>query len=88
MDKSKFRDTKTSIMGEPIESPICVTSTAFQRMANPEGEVDTARACNAFNKTPMVLSSWSTSTNEEIGQAAPDSFKIFQIYMSKVAGVD
>jgi len=53
-----------------------VTSTAFQRMAHPDGEIATARACNS-SKTPLVLSSWATSTNEEVGAAAPDSFKVF-----------
>ena len=45
-------------------------------MANPDGEVATARACNK-NKTPLVLSSWSTSLNEDVGKAAPDSMKIY-----------
>lgn len=63
-------------MGTPIDSPICVTSAAFQRMAHHEGEIATARACNA-SKTPFVLSSWATSSNEEVGAAAPDCMKIF-----------
>lgn len=45
-------------------------------MAHPDGEVATALACNA-SKTPLVLSSWATSTNEEVGAAAPDSMKVF-----------
>lgn len=74
-------------MGGKIASPICVTSTAFQRMATPDGEVATARACNT-TKTPLVLSSWATSSNEEVGAAAPDSFKVYQIYMSKIMDVN
>jgi len=57
-------------------------------MADPEGEVATARACNNMHKTPMVLSSWANSTNEEIGAAAPDITKIYQIYLSKVPEVN
>ena len=45
-------------------------------MAHPDGEVATALACNA-SKTPLVLSSWATSTNDEVGAAAPDSMKVF-----------
>lgn len=56
-------------------------------MATPEGELATARACNA-SKIPVGLSSWSTVTNEEFGVLAPDSFKIFQIYMSKIPEVN
>jgi len=45
-------------------------------MATPDGEVATARACNK-TKTPLVLSSWATSLNEDVGQAAPDSAKVY-----------
>ena len=45
-------------------------------MATPAGEMDTARACEA-SKTPMVLSSWATTANEEIGIVAPDTHKVF-----------
>jgi len=45
-------------------------------MATPDGEVATARACNK-TKTPLALSSWATSLNEDVGQAAPDSAKIY-----------
>jgi len=45
-------------------------------MATPAGECDTARACNN-TKTPMVLSSWATTANEEIGKEAPDAHKVF-----------
>ena len=79
---SMFKDTKTDLLGKQIESPICVTSTAFQRMGFPEGEVATARACNN-KRTPFVLSSWATSSNEEVGEAAPDVQKIYQIYITK-----
>ena len=30
----------------------------------------------------MVLSSWATTSNEEIGRVAPDIPKIYQIYLS------
>ena len=33
----------TSILGEKINFPICIAPTAMQRMANPEGELATAR---------------------------------------------
>ena len=47
VDPTKWQGMETSILGTKIQSPICVTSTAFQRMAHPEGECATARACNA-----------------------------------------
>ena len=87
VDQSKWQGMQTDILGTPINSPICVTSTAFQRMAAPDGEVATARACNK-SKTPLVLSSWATSSNEEVGAAAPDSMKVYQIYLSKIKEVN
>jgi (S)-2-hydroxy-acid oxidase len=74
-------------MGTKIKSPICITSTAFQRMAHPEGEVSTAKACNA-TETPMVLSSWATSSNEQVGEVAPDITKVYQVYLSKLPEVN
>ncbi|XP_037331229.1 hydroxyacid oxidase 1 isoform X2 [Pungitius pungitius] len=45
-----------------------LTATAMQRMAHPEGETATARACRAVG-TGMMLSSWATSTIEEVMSA-------------------
>lgn len=87
VDEKKWQGTGTTIMGKKIDSPICITSTAFQRMAHPEGEVATAKACGNMN-TPMVLSSWATSTAEEIGEAAPEIPKVYQIYLSKLPEVN
>jgi len=56
-------------------------------MANPEGEVDTARAAEKF-QVPLVLSSWATTNMEDVGQAAPTTTKIFQIYLSKMEDVN
>jgi len=57
-------------------------------MAHPDGECATAAACNNFNNTPVVLSSWANSTAEDIGKFAPDSLKVFQIYLSKLPEVN
>jgi len=46
-------------------------------MAHHEGEVAMARAANATLQTPLLLSNWATSSVEEVGQAAPDSLKLF-----------
>ena len=45
-------------------------------MAHPEGEVLTATACNN-TETPMVLSSWATSSSEQVGEVAPDIPKVY-----------
>jgi (S)-2-hydroxy-acid oxidase len=43
IDVSKI-STKTTILGQPVDSPICVAPTAMQQMAHPDGEMATARA--------------------------------------------
>jgi (S)-2-hydroxy-acid oxidase len=78
----------TTIMGHKVKSPIAIASTAFHRMAHPDGELATARAANAFNGTTLKLSSWSTTTLEEVAAQAPDSLKFFQIYLSKIPEVN
>ena len=88
VDPNKFQGTETQIMGTKIWSPICITSTAFQRMANYEGECATARACEVMNRTPFVLSSWATTSNEDVGVAAPNCVKVMQLYMSKIPEVN
>ncbi|XP_034567697.1 hydroxyacid oxidase 1 [Notolabrus celidotus] len=58
-------DLSVSVLGQKLSMPLCVAATAMQRMAHPEGEIATARACKAVG-TGMMLSSWATSTIEEV----------------------
>ncbi|KAM9780171.1 LOW QUALITY PROTEIN: 2-Hydroxyacid oxidase 1 [Neosynchiropus ocellatus] len=61
-------DTSVSVLGQNLSTPICVAATAMQRMAHPDGETATARACKAAD-TGMMLSSWATSSVEEVMSA-------------------
>ncbi|KAK2816815.1 hypothetical protein Q5P01_025006 [Channa striata] len=61
-------DLSVSVLGQKLSMPVCVAATAMQRMAHPEGETATARACRAVG-TGMMLSSWATSTIEEVMSA-------------------
>jgi len=56
-------------------------------MATASGEEASAKACNK-TKTPLVLSSWATTSNEVIGAAAPDTVKVYQVYPSKIHAVN
>ena len=51
-------------------------------MATPDGECATARACN-LTKTPMILSAFSSTSIEEMAVNAPDSLKIYHLYLTK-----
>eukprot|EP00794_Sanderia_malayensis_P020573 gene20573-22597_t len=75
-------DMSTTILGERVDFPICVSPTAMQRMAHPDGEVATARAAASVG-TCMTLSSWATSTIEDVSIANGDSLRWFQLYIYK-----
>lgn len=75
-------DLSTSVLGQPISMPVCVGATAMQRMAHPEGETATARASQAAD-TGMMLSSWATSTIEDVRSSAGDGLLWMQLYIYK-----
>ncbi|WZY95543.1 hypothetical protein YC2023_067872 [Brassica napus] len=76
IDVSKI-DMTTTILGFKISMPIMVAPTAMQKMAHPEGEYATARAASAAG-TIMILSSWTTSSVEEVASTGP-GIQFFQI---------
>lgn len=80
IDVSKI-DTTTTILGYNISMPIMVAPTAMQKMAHPEGELATARATAAAG-TIMTLSSWGTSSVEEVASTGP-GIRFFQLYVTK-----
>ena len=51
--------TATTVLGTEVELPLLVAPTAFQRLADPEGELATARAA-ASAGTVMTLSTLSS----------------------------
>ncbi|XP_043912482.1 hydroxyacid oxidase 1 [Protopterus annectens] len=75
-------DTSTTVLGQRISMPICVAPTAMQRMAHPAGETATVRACRSQG-TGMILSTWATSSIEEVAEAAPDAVRWLQLYIYK-----
>ncbi|NWR30938.1 HAOX1 oxidase, partial [Tachuris rubrigastra] len=75
-------DVSSSALGQRLSFPVCVAATAMQRMAHPDGETATARACRAVG-TGMMLSSWATSSIEEVAAAAPGGLHWMQLYVYK-----
>ncbi|PQQ20448.1 peroxisomal (S)-2-hydroxy-acid oxidase GLO1 isoform X1 [Prunus yedoensis var. nudiflora] len=80
MDVSKI-DLRTTVLGFNISMPIMIAPTAMQKMAHPEGEYATARAAAAAD-TIMTLSSWATSSVEEVASTGP-GIRFFQLYVYK-----
>ncbi|XP_006625995.2 2-Hydroxyacid oxidase 1 isoform X1 [Lepisosteus oculatus] len=75
-------DLSVSVLGQQLSMPVCVAATAMQRMAHPAGETATAKACRSSG-TGMMLSSWATSSIEEVAQNAPDGVRWLQLYIYK-----
>ncbi|KAF2586873.1 hypothetical protein F2Q70_00037339 [Brassica cretica] len=69
------------LLKHSISMPIMVAPTAMQKMAHPEGEYATARAASAAG-TIMTLSSWATSSVEEVASTGP-GIRFFQLYVYK-----
>ncbi|XP_061373819.1 glycolate oxidase 1-like [Gastrolobium bilobum] len=80
IDVSKI-DLTTTVLGFKISMPIMIAPTALQKMAHPEGEYATARAASAAG-TIMTLSSWATSSVEEVASTGP-GIRFFQLYVYK-----
>jgi 4-hydroxymandelate oxidase len=77
--------TATTVLGTEIALPVLVAPTAFQRLADPEAELSTARAAAAAG-TVMILATLSSVTPAELASAAPDGARWFQLYWSRDRG--
>ncbi|XP_038187740.1 hydroxyacid oxidase 1 isoform X2 [Arvicola amphibius] len=75
-------DLSTSVLGQRVSMPICVGATAMQCMAHVDGELATVRACQTMG-TGMMLSSWATSSIEEVAEAGPEALRWMQLYIYK-----
>ena len=77
--------TATSVLGIEVALPVLVAPTAFQRLADPEGEPAMARAAAAAG-TIMCLSTIASVTPAELAAAVPGSPLWFQLYWSQDRG--
>jgi (S)-2-hydroxy-acid oxidase len=73
-------DMRTRILGQEVSFPVCVGATAMQRMAHTEGELATARAAAGLG-TCMLLSTWSTTSLEDVAHASGSGLRWFQLYI-------
>ncbi|KAH9665367.1 peroxisomal (S)-2-hydroxy-acid oxidase GLO4 [Citrus sinensis] len=74
-------DLSTTILDYKISAPIIIAPTALHKLANPEGEVATARAAASCN-TIMVLSFTSSCSIEEVA-ASCNAVRFYQLYVFK-----
>ncbi|EGC37948.1 hypothetical protein DICPUDRAFT_97074 [Dictyostelium purpureum] len=74
--------TKTKIYGQDLSTPIMIAPWAMQRMAHPNGELDTLEAAKEFG-TIMTLSSLSTTSVEDVSKHSNGNPGWFQLYVFK-----
>ena len=77
-------DLGKTLFGQTTSMPIMVAPTAFHRMADPEGEMATARAAAAADVI-MILSTLSTCSIESVA-AVTQGPLWFQLYFYKDRG--
>ncbi|KAF5910929.1 hypothetical protein HPG69_000893 [Diceros bicornis minor] len=75
-------DTRTTIQGEEISAPICISPTGFHCIAWPDGEMSTARAAQAAGIC-YVTSTYASCTLEDIVSTAPGGLRWFQLYVQR-----
>jgi 4-hydroxymandelate oxidase len=75
------RELSTTVLGQPISTPIVVAPTAFHKLACEAGEIATARAAKAAG-TLFILSSLSNTAMEQVFAEAGTP-RWFQLYVYK-----
>lgn len=77
--------TATVVLGTEVSMPLLVAPMAYQRLADDEGEVATARGTAAAG-TVMLVSTLATVSLEDVAAAAPAAPRWFQVYVHKDRG--
>ncbi|KAI9582611.1 (S)-2-hydroxy-acid oxidase GLO1 [Glossina fuscipes] len=75
-------DASCQIFGKHLRWPVGIAPTAMQKLAHPDGEVANAKAAGKMGSV-FILSTLSTTSIEEVAQAAPNTYKWFQLYVYK-----
>jgi L-lactate dehydrogenase (cytochrome) len=73
------RDLHTEVLGTPMPAPVMCAPIGVQSIAHPDGELATARAAGSLG-VPMIASTASSYTMEEIAQANGDGPRWYQLY--------
>jgi L-lactate dehydrogenase (cytochrome) len=75
------RDLSTTVLGTEMPAPLLLAPVGVQRIVHEDGELATARAAGALG-VPMIASTTSHFTLEEIAEACGNSPHWFQLYWS------
>ncbi|HEX6753877.1 MAG TPA: alpha-hydroxy-acid oxidizing protein [Solirubrobacterales bacterium] len=73
------RDLSTTVLGTAMPAPLMLAPIGVQKAVHPDGELATARAAAAIG-VPMIASTASAFTLEEIAEAGGEGAHWFQLY--------
>jgi L-lactate dehydrogenase (cytochrome) len=73
------RDLSTTLLGTALPAPLLLAPFGVQKVVHPDGELATARAAASLG-LPMIASTNSHFTLEEIAEAGGDAPRWFQLY--------
>ncbi|HEX5989751.1 MAG TPA: alpha-hydroxy-acid oxidizing protein [Solirubrobacterales bacterium] len=73
------RDLSTTVLGTPMPAPLLLAPIGVQAVVHPDGELATARAAAAVG-APMIVSTASHFSLEEVAEAGGDAPRWFQLY--------
>ncbi|XP_074641806.1 2-Hydroxyacid oxidase 2-like [Tubulanus polymorphus] len=73
-------DVSTNILGQSVDSPICIAPTAQHGLVNQDGEVATAKAAAKMG-TIFTMSTFSTRSIGEVNEEVPNGIKWLQCYI-------
>jgi 4-hydroxymandelate oxidase len=79
-------DLRTTVLQGEWPFPIGLAPTALQRLADPDGELATARAAASLGAL-MVLSTIASSSMEEVAAASGEGPRWFQLYVHRDRGL-
>jgi lactate 2-monooxygenase len=74
------RDLSVTLLGTPMPAPLLLAPIGVQKVVHPDGELATARAAASLG-VPMIASTVSHFSLEEIAAAGGDAPRWFQLYL-------
>jgi 4-hydroxymandelate oxidase len=79
-------DPSTTLISCPSAFPLAIAPMASHEIANPDGEVATARAA-AASGVPFTVSTMASRSIEDVAAGAPGATRWFQLYVQRDRGL-
>ncbi|CCG84025.1 protein of unknown function [Taphrina deformans PYCC 5710] len=80
------RSTRVTLFGKEYDSPILAAPIGVQGIAHGDGEIATAKACEAQH-VPMILSTAATRTIEQAAEANGNGERWYQLYWPRTDAI-